>query len=152
VPDIVTTMNGLAQPPQIIQDGIITAILTWGSQPDVDLHAFEPNGTHVFYGYKRGVSGYLDLDDTTSEGPEHYYVSCATLETGTYHFGVNYFYGFTPETAYVQIVAGTSVRSFTIPLATIAGPAGNATPVPVADVTVTGNATDGFAFSVVGVP
>lgn len=30
-------------------NGIITAMLTWGSNPDIDLHVFEPNGTHVYY-------------------------------------------------------------------------------------------------------
>jgi len=150
VPDIVATMNGLEQPPQTVQDGIITATLTWGSQPDVDLHAFEPNGTHVFYSNRQGVSGYLDLDDTSGEGPEHYYVSCAALETGTYHFGVNYYYGTGIETAYVQIVAGTLVRSFTIPLAVSVGGFGNDTPIPVADVVVNGDAVNGYIFDIQG--
>jgi len=135
-------------PVAVVNTGIITATLRWGEQPDVDLHALEPNGFHVFYSYPQGMSGYLDLDDVDAFGPEHYYVSCETLEAGTYHFGVNYFYGTAPETAYVQIVAGTSVRSFTVPLVSAVGSFGNETPVPIADVTVTGNATEGFGFIV----
>ena len=67
--------------------------MTWGSQPDVDLHVTEPNEFHVFYGSTRGPSGYLDVDDVTGFGPEHFYVSCGTLETGTYAIGVNYYSG-----------------------------------------------------------
>ena len=152
IPDIVTTMTGLEQPPQTVQDGIITATLTWGTQPDVDLHAFEPNGTHVYYRHRQGVSGYLDLDDTNGSGPEHYYVSCSALESGTYHIGVNYYYGLASETALVQIEAGTSVRSFNIPLTASVGSSGDDAPVPVADITVTGNSTDGFDFSIIGAP
>jgi len=153
VPDIIDTMNGLEQPMQIVQDGIITITLTWGAEPDVDLHVFEPNGFHVYWPQRQrqGVSGYLDLDDVTSYGPEHYYVSCSTLETGTYRIGVNYFYGLGPETAHVQIEAGTSVRNFTIPLSSSIGSAGDAMPIPVADVAVSGNSETGFQFNVLGV-
>jgi|CXWL01.1.fsa_nt_gi hypothetical protein len=150
MPDVIATMNGLEQPLQTVQDGIITATLTWGAQPDVDLHAFEPNGAHVFYLRFQGVSGRLDLDDVTGFGPEHYYVSCPMLETGTYRIGVNYYSGVGSENAFVQIAAGTLVRSFTIPLPSVVGVLGNISPVFVADVVVTGNATDGFAFSIVG--
>lgn len=135
-------------PPTVIQDGIITVSLTWGVQPDVDLHAFEPNGTHVFYAHLQGPSGKLDLDDTTSYGPEHYTVSCSTLETGTYHIGVNYYYGSSPEVANIHIQAGLSTRSFTRNLPTALGSSGNGNPVPVADIVVTGNQQDGFSFDV----
>lgn len=135
-------------PAAIASPGIITATLAWGAQPDVDLHAFEPNGIHVYYGRLRGVSGYLDLDDVTSYGPEHYFVSCALLETGTYRIGVNYYYGTSPETARIQIAAGTSVRSFTRVLPTALGSSGNNTPVPVADIVVMGDQQNGFTFDI----
>jgi hypothetical protein len=38
-------------------DGVITVTLNWGSQPDVDLHVFEPDGTHVYYASRSGLSG-----------------------------------------------------------------------------------------------
>lgn len=150
VPDIINTMNGLDQPAQTVQDGIITVTLTWGSQPDLDLHVFEPGGSHVYYLAKQGASGHLDADDTTGFGPEHYYVSCSTLQTGTYSIGVNYYYGTGPETAQVQISAGTSVRNFTTPLTSVRGSSGNASPTHVADVAVTGSAAAGFVFNIVG--
>jgi len=151
ISDTIMVMTGLEQPPQTVQDGIITATLTWGPQPDVDLHAFEPNGFHVYYSARNGASGYLDLDDTSGYGPEHYYVSCATLEAGTYSIGVNYYSGSAPETAFVQIAAGTSVRSFSIPLAESVGTDGNTTPVPVANVVVGGDATVGYTFDIQGI-
>ncbi len=134
--DILFTISSLVAPPPQAQSGIITATLTWGEQPDVDLHTFEPNGTHVYYSNRYGVSGYLDLDDISSYGPEHYYVSCDSLEIGTYSIGVNYFNGSAPETALVQISAGSSVRSFRVDLQSAAGFTGNDSPVLIADVIV----------------
>ncbi|MCR4275847.1 MAG: hypothetical protein NUV90_00455 [Candidatus Parcubacteria bacterium] len=150
--NVVGMMSSLEQPLQRVQDGIITAILTWGAQPDVDLHVFEPGGSHVFYGNFQGISGYLDLDDTSSFGPEHYYVACTALSAGVYSIGVNYFYGLAPETAQLQITAGTIVRNYTIPLATVSGEGGDASPIPVAEITVTGDASRGFQFAVSGAP
>jgi predicted alpha/beta hydrolase family esterase len=121
--------------------GPFTVTLTWGAQPDVDLHVFEPNGNHVYYTARSGVAGYLDVDDTSSFGPEHYYASCASLMTGEYRVGVNYYYGSAPEVASVFIQAGTNSLTRQITLPTQRGPSGNASPVPVARVTLQRNPT-----------
>jgi len=146
--NVVTMLGALLQPLQLAQEGVITATLTWGAQPDVDLHVFEPNGFHVYYEQLLGVSGYLDLDDTTSYGPEHYFVSCSSLEAGTYRVGVNYFSGILPETAQIQIKAGLSIRTFTRNLPTALREAGNSSPIPVANITVTGDQQNGFSFDI----
>jgi hypothetical protein len=114
----------------------------------VDLHIFEPDGTHVYYFHQVGDSGFLDVDDTTSFGPEHYYVSCGSLVPGVYHVGVNYYSGSAPETARIQIQAGLMVRSFQTFLPFSLGTSGNANPIPVADIIVTGNAATGFGFEI----
>lgn len=44
--------------------------MTWGESPDVDLHAFEPNGSHVYYDNRVGLSGHLDHHDRDGYGPE----------------------------------------------------------------------------------
>ena len=150
VPDIVTTLTGLARPPQVAQDGIITVTLRWGDQPDVDLHVYEPNGMHVYYQSLVGVSGYLELDVVTGSGPEHYYVACGSVEEGVYSVGVNYYNGTGPETASVQIVAGNLVRPFSVPLSEAVGSAGNQSPVMVADILVEGNPEAGYSFSIYG--
>jgi len=146
--DILSVKEGLVAPPNNAGQGIITVTLTWGAQPDVDLHAFEPNGTHVYYANRFGPSGYLDVDDVTSYGPEHYFVSCDTLETGTYSFGVNYYHGYAPEVANIVIQAGLNQKSTSVYLPTALYSSGNATPISVGTITVTGNTQDGFNFNI----
>lgn len=144
------TLGRLTVPDGAAGQGVITVTLTWGAQPDVDLHVFEPNGTHVYYSNLRGSSGYLDLDDVDGYGPEHYYVSCDTLESGTYAVGVNYYYGAAPELARVQVKAGLDVRTFEVPLASSLGSAGNASPVPVANINVVADPSGGgYRFTIV---
>ncbi|MDO8572476.1 MAG: hypothetical protein Q7S11_01750 [bacterium] len=149
--DIVAILQELVQPPELAQPGAITATLTWGTQPDVDLHAFEDLGVigaHVFYWNMVGIAGKLDVDDREQYGPEHYTVSCGTLQAGIYRIGVNYFDGISPETAQIQVKAGLSVRTFTRELPTALGSSGNNSPVPVADIIVMGDQQNGFTFDI----
>jgi hypothetical protein len=141
--------EGLAWPQPQMGSGPITVTLTWGAQPDVDLHVYEPNGFHVYYSSMSGPSGYLDVDNVTGYGPEHYYViSCDTLETGIYRVGVNYYYGTAPETAMLQVQAGDIVRNFTTYLPAARGSGGNNSPVPVARIEVTGVTPEEYSFTV----
>lgn len=130
-------MGSLVSPGGEGSQGPITVTLTWGAQPDVDLHILEPDGTHVYYGSKTGNVGFLDVDDVSSYGPEHYYTSCSSLQTGTYTIGVNFFYGNAPETASVTISTPFSsiTREVYLPLAV--GYAGNSRPVEVGTIEVT---------------
>lgn len=83
-------LNSLESPPVQAQSGFFTTTLTWNGAGDVDLHTFEPSGTHVYYANKAGVAGYLDVDNTQSFGPEHYYASCKAdkLKVGVYRIAV----------------------------------------------------------------
>lgn len=146
--DVVSVRAGLQQPPSVAGQGVITVTLTWGAQPDVDLHAFEPNGAHVYYAHRFGPSGYLDVDDVTSFGPEHYFVGCNTLEAGIYRIGVNYYRGSAPEVANVLIQAGLKSKGFTVFLPTALGASGDANPTPVGTISVTGNPQSGFSFDI----
>ncbi|MEL6612105.1 MAG: hypothetical protein AAFQ53_08430 [Bacteroidota bacterium] len=128
--------------------GIITVRLTWGSEPDLDLHAFEPNGAHVYYANRQGPSGFLDRDDVTSFGPEHYYVSCATLEEGLYTFGVNYFSGSGPETAELLVTGGNTTRRYTEQLTTPRGVSGNDSPVILSQIEVIQEDSGAYSFDV----
>lgn len=143
-----STYAALRQPPETASPGVITVTLNWGAEPDVDLHVFEPDGTHVFYADRQGRVGFLDVDDVTSFGPEHYFASCDDLIPGNYRVGVNYYSGDEPETATVRVAAGPVVRVYNIPLPVALGSAGNSSPVPVATVLVSGNATEGFTFDI----
>ena len=121
----------LPYPTQIAEEGAIHAVLTWGAEPDVDLHAFEPSGSHVFYQNFVGSSGELDLDDVTSYGPENYFVACDRLEIGTYRIGVNYYDGVNPERAHVQLKVGDGRSIFprSVNLSTVRGPDGDNDPI-----------------------
>ncbi len=90
-----------------------SATLTWTiDTSDVDLYVQEPNGSGsgqqgdiVYYSHRRGSSQanpYLDLDNTSGLGPEHYIArngmvtrysngTSASGITGTYRLGVHYY-------------------------------------------------------------
>ncbi len=117
VADIIGVFDSLAKPTPIVESGIITVSLTWGSAPDVDLHVYEPNGMQVFWYNLEGYSGFLDRDDRSGYGPEHYTVpACETLERGVYQVALDYYKGSSPEVATVQITAGLVVRTIEIPM------------------------------------
>lgn len=129
-------------------EGAIRATLTWDAQPDVDLHAFEPNGSHVYYRSRTGRSGTLDVDDTSSYGPENYFVACNKVELGTYRIGVNYFRGTGsrapgsgPSTANVALFLGdgTIPSPKTVVLPAPRGEAGDGSPQILFTVQVTEN-------------
>jgi antitoxin component YwqK of YwqJK toxin-antitoxin module len=145
VNDVITAIPKLTPSP-IVSQGVITVRLEWGEQPDVDLHVYEPSGSHVYFVDDRGVSGYLDLDDKDGEGPEHYYAKCETLQPGIYKIAVDYFSGTGPETARINISAGEIIRSYTVPLASADTGAG---PIPVAIIKVTQDEQSGeFKFEI----
>ena len=151
ISSVLSKANSLSWPTPMVGSGPISVTLTWGDQPDVDLHVFEPDGSHVYYAALQGTSGYLDYDDVTSFGPEHYYVvSCDTLAAGTYRVGVNYYRGSAPETASVQIQAGDIIKVYSISLSQAEGSAGNANPESVANVEVVGDPVNGYTFTVGG--
>ncbi|HDN26424.1 MAG TPA: hypothetical protein ENG03_04900 [Thioploca sp.] len=93
VKGISRALSQLQTPPQVVKSGTLTVTLTWdiGNRNDIDLHVFEPDKTHVYYGAKTGVSGYLDVDNTRGFGPEHYYSDCKKLQFGEYLVGVKYY-------------------------------------------------------------
>lgn len=144
----IQAIRQLQAPQQIFNQGAIRATLTWGSSPDVDLHAYEPNGAHVYYNSLRGPSGYLDLDDVSGFGPENYFVSCQTVETGSYRIGVNYFSGSTAETARVEIRAGGTSTLITQSLSSARGAEGDNSPVIVATVRVSRDANGVYSYSI----
>jgi hypothetical protein len=145
---VVDELHTLSTPTNPAGEGIITATLTWSGATDVDLHVSEPDGTHVYYQNLQGDSGFLDRDNITGFGPEHYFVSCSTVQTGTYHVGVNYYRGEFPETAHIQVSAGLVSRSFDITLPLALGFSGNNSPQPIADIVVGGSAATGYTFTV----
>ena len=105
-----TALAALVAPPAQAVEGLFTATLTWNGPGDVDLHTYEPEGAHVFYRSKQGAAGYLDVDNTTANGPEHYYASCSAtnLQTGVYRIAVANYSKADGRTAVVQIASRDS--------------------------------------------
>ncbi|RON02976.1 tetratricopeptide repeat protein [Pseudomonas brassicacearum] len=65
-------------------DGL-RVVLTWGATPsDLDSHMIFP-GNNIYYGSKQGTDAHLDVDDTTSYGPE-------TITLEKKHYGESYVY------------------------------------------------------------
>lgn len=130
-------------PVQIAGEGAIRASLSWGIQPDVDLHVFEPDGTQVYYVNKVGNDGTLDVDDQNGQGPENYVVACNDVNEGTYTVGVNYYRGDAPEKAIVTLFLGDGrvVGPRETLLEFERGRGGNDTPETMYTITVTDDGT-----------
>ncbi|BDY05735.1 hypothetical protein F0521_27760 [Ferrimonas sp. YFM] len=147
---IIQLANTLKYPELIAGEGAIRATLTWGDQPDVDLHVFEPGGAHVYYRNPQGSDGTLDVDDTNGFGPENYYVACNDVSAGTYKVGVNYFNGNGPETASVTLYLGngTTFGPRQITLTEDKGSAGNNSPRSAFSLTVSDDGQGNALYSV----
>jgi hypothetical protein len=148
IQQVIAALESLAPPSQFVESGVITVSLTWGSEPDVDLHVYEPNGMQVFWNNLHGYSGTLDRDDRSGYGPEHYTVpSCETLERGIYHIALDYFKGDQPELATIHIEAGLLVRTYEIPLPSeIYGSSDS--PELIANIWVKGDENGGYDFEI----
>jgi hypothetical protein len=92
---------------QEASQGFFTATLIWNGAGDTDLHTDEPGGAHVYYGNRTGDGGFLDVDNTSADGPEHFYASCdsSVLQTGLYKFSVANFSGADGRVATIQIAS-----------------------------------------------
>jgi hypothetical protein len=147
--DVSAKISQLVFPYAYLGSGAITVTLTWGAEPDVDLHIIEPNGNQVYYGNMSGLCGYLDLDDITSYGPEHYYVSCGGIREGTFKIGVNYFRGYSPEVAQIQVSTSDGItRTFRQDLPVSHGSSGNSSPIIVAFIDVSIDAGGNYIYNV----
>ncbi|PLX66115.1 MAG: hypothetical protein C0603_11915 [Denitrovibrio sp.] len=142
-------ITNLEFPTSELTDGAIKVTLEWGAEPDVDLHVYEPDSTHVYYQNMAGNSGNLDKDDTSSYGPEHYFVACDKVQTGTYTIGVNYYSGSGTETARVQISTadGRTVNK-SQSLSSAVGSSGNSSPISVGSVEVTQDDSGSYLYEI----
>ena len=86
------------------------------------------------------MSGYLDVDNVTADGPEHYYATCdaSILQTGTYNIGINNFSDATGRIATVQVATASEGEIFSTSL-DVGGEKssqGDSSPIPVVSVIV----------------
>jgi hypothetical protein len=143
-------MSMLVDPPAVVKSGPVTATMSWDlGSTDVDLHIYEPNGSHVYYLNTKGTSGFLDLDNISGYGPEHYYTDCNQLQVGEYVFALNYFRDrmdeennvddakpTRPVTSNVTITVPGATRTFNLTMSSDIDIGGNNAPTKVAKVVV----------------
>jgi len=138
--DLESRLNSLTTPANQASNGFFTVTLTWDGPGDVDLHVFEPNGSHVYYGSRAGTSGFLDVDNTVGMGPEHYYATCdaSRLQEGLYRVGINNYARATGRTATLQLASAAKGELLTRSLGVGPenGSAGNVNPTIVFNVRV----------------
>jgi uncharacterized protein YfaP (DUF2135 family) len=77
--------------------------LTWNTLADIDLHVIEPNGTHVSWERRNGVTAFLDVDNTTGFGPETISVRRGAAVAGIYEVFIVQARGDEPTTSTVAI-------------------------------------------------
>lgn len=140
-----SALTKLVDPPEIVGSGPITVTMTWNTDmSDVDLHVFEPNNMHIYYASPFGTSGYLDVDDTSGYGPEHYYTDCNQLQLGEYIVGVNYFSDHQdaegsptrPAVAEFTVSVPGSTRTFRATLTSTVGSAVDQSPIGIGRIKV----------------
>ena len=135
-------LNALFSLDSVIPYRIITpemsVTLKWDGVADLDLHTFEPDGVHIFYAHmSEDNSGYLDVDNTTSNGPENYYVKKEKMKEGIYKFGVNYYSGSGSKSGTLTIrLNDEEPIIFPFTVSTPVGSFGNATPQVLGKVEV----------------
>ena len=74
----------------VLTSGETRFVLTWGATPsDLDSHLLTPSGDHVYYGNTDpfGAGANLDIDDTSSYGPET--ITITDTQSGTYIYYVH---------------------------------------------------------------
>lgn len=128
--------------------GFFTVTLSWDGPGDIDLHTFEPNGSHVYYDIRTGTSGALDMDNTAGFGPEHYHASCdaSRLQTGSYRIGINHYAAANGRTATVQVASARNgvLDTRRLGVGPERGSAGDGVPISVFDVLLTNGAEQGW--------
>jgi len=81
VSDIITVYGNFTAPE-------IEVVLWWNTPTaDLDLHAWNPDGEHCYYGNSVISDGFLDIDDVEGYGPETFAVETANI--GVYEIQIN---------------------------------------------------------------
>jgi hypothetical protein len=90
-------------------DGKMKVTMMWDAGADIDLHVFEPNGTHIYFGHSEDPNSYAYLDvDNQVGGPgsaENIFWESEPV-AGNYKIAIHYFKGDKPSVdvkVYVKI-------------------------------------------------
>lgn len=126
-------------------DDVYSVVLTWGLEPrDLDSHLVS-EGVRVYYGDKQSTYAWLDIDDTTSYGPETITVNNLgglggfkyCVHNYTDRYATSGAYGLPNSNAQVKVYKGTELlKSYNVPTS------GDGTVWNVFSITADGYITD----------
>lgn len=73
--------------------GDLKATLTWNFYADIDLHATEPSGAHIYYGNPTSSysDGFLDVDNRAGGSGATENIYWSNPENGIYEFSIDYY-------------------------------------------------------------
>lgn len=77
-------------------DGVIKVTLQWNYSSDIDLHAKEPGGNHIYFGnrgHEGGTGGWLDMDNIPGGPGSAENMNWQSPAPGHYKIWVNYYSG-----------------------------------------------------------
>ncbi|MEZ4390403.1 MAG: hypothetical protein R3A48_04845 [Polyangiales bacterium] len=97
-----------------VGQGSLRFTLTWDTNGDMDLHVLPPCGTEIYYGRTSACGGTLDVDNTSSRGPENIFWS-GSYTPGRYYVCAEAFSSTVSRANYVLTVVrnGVTVRTVT---------------------------------------
>lgn len=98
--------------------GSLKVTLSWNFLADIDLHAYEPNGTHIYwlFPYSHKTGGYLDVDNTVGGTGAIENIYWENPEEGVYRFYLHYFGGFQSGTCTASVTYKGHGRTYTVPM------------------------------------
>ena len=71
--------------------GALKVTLSWSFYADIDLHAIEPSGAHIYWSDQYSDTGYLDVDNTKGGGGSVENIFWKDPQDGTYRFYIDYY-------------------------------------------------------------
>lgn len=72
--------------------GALKVTLSWNFYADIDLHAYEPSGSHIWWHHKYSSSGgFLDVDNTEGGAGAVENIYWENPQEGTYSFYIHYY-------------------------------------------------------------
>lgn len=86
--------------------------LTWNSLADLDLHIIEPNGDHVYWETRTGLTTRFEGEDNTSGfGPETISIPINGAVLGVYQIYIVHYRGTLPTTATIAVTLGVGTAN-----------------------------------------
>ena len=98
--------------------GDLKVTLSWSFYADIDLHAYEPNGTHIYFEnpFSLYTDGFLDKDNTEGGPGSVENIYWENPEEGAYHFYLDYYDGTQSGVCTATVTYKGQGRSYKVPM------------------------------------